>query len=679
MAAWYTSPALLPRPFALAVLVLLAACPASTPVADAGPEPLDSGPPPTCTAPFDCRAQGFDGVCRRGTCEALAPCGDDAECGLGERCRQGRCVFTGCAGDADCPTGACRLEGFSCVECSTNAHCPAERPACRPSQTCAACLADADCQPPGPGHCAPNGACVHCTVDAHCPNGLTCNSQGVCAGAGSGQACPTGVACDEGLVCISAGAQNLCLPSCNLYAPSCPAQDICYQLTFSSSASLVFDERGPVGVCFRPQNGARGYREPCTRTAIGGSDCQPNLKCVPEDGGVSLCRTFCDPRVDAGTCPANERCHPFPGDFTGRPYGLCYPDNGWGQACTGDHQCRSALSCQPLEDPSAFDDLSGACQFAKGERPGLAPCGDARTADGGLLRGDAQCRSGACRTDPLLAPQGRPYFCFAACTSDADCGGQGVCDADFPFPAPPGQGLLRGCRPACSESAECARFDAGVACRARYVVGTSGSFATTCAPAAGALPPGASCGTNAECASAFCRSEDGRGSARRARCASPCSPTGDACPARALEDGGLAPLACLATSVLGGAGDDGVRGTLDDRRHDFTSCTGPRCTTDADCAADERCAPDAVPGPQGVRVELRCLPRAGLKPAGDPCAQDVECESGACLSLTPPAQGRVCFGACDGTTACPGSAQCRDGGVELTYVGRQYRLQGCAP
>ena len=51
------------------------------------------------------------------------PCADDLECGIGEDCIGGECAFTGCVSDADCPTGLCRMETFSCAECgyaSTN-------------------------------------------------------------------------------------------------------------------------------------------------------------------------------------------------------------------------------------------------------------------------------------------------------------------------------------------------------------------------------------------------------------------------------------------------------------------------------------------------------------------------------------------------------------------------------
>lgn len=271
---------------AFAVLALAACSP--TPSMDAGTggsgggDPVDSGPTgPACTKAPDCRNVGFDGVCRGGFCTAGALCTDDVECGLGESCREGACRFTGCANNSDCATGTCRLDVFTCSECGKNSDCPMSRPVCDlTTNTCLGCATDAQCGPPGPSHCdAPTGSCVHCLTDAHCPNGLSCNAAHICTGAKLGAQCPMGTACDSNLICVSLGGVNTCLASCSLSNPSCVTPQICYKLTFTSSTALVFDQGGPLGVCYNPQAGLRGYREACSRQAssVSTSNCQPNL------------------------------------------------------------------------------------------------------------------------------------------------------------------------------------------------------------------------------------------------------------------------------------------------------------------------------------------------------------------------------------------------------------------
>ncbi|MBI5477582.1 MAG: hypothetical protein HY906_01930, partial [Deltaproteobacteria bacterium] len=261
------------RAWWLAAAAALCACP-SPPTPDAGP--VDAGVEPTaCALPESCREAGVDGVCRAGFCQADVPCGEDVECGLGERCQGGRCRFTGCVRDADCPTNKCLAASYSCVECGTGADCPRDKPVCSAGNVCVACSADAQCTVPGPGHCSPAGACVHCLADEHCPNGLTCGAGGVCQGAPLGAACPEGIACAAGLICVLVGQNPQCLTSCDLYSPTaCRTGEICYKLTYSGSTSLVFESAGPIGVCFQPLAGARGLREACTRSATG-TNCQP--------------------------------------------------------------------------------------------------------------------------------------------------------------------------------------------------------------------------------------------------------------------------------------------------------------------------------------------------------------------------------------------------------------------
>ncbi|MBL9039620.1 MAG: hypothetical protein JNG84_13980, partial [Archangium sp.] len=459
------------RRFWFSLVLALAACSEPSLVDDAGLPAADAAVPTPCDSPEDCHVAGLSEVCRRDVCTAVAPCGDDLECGLGERCVAGQCRFTGCVSDDDCGTGTCVADAYSCVECGDDSDCPRDAPVCTAAKTCQRCVDDSQCHAPGPAHCSAEGACVHCTSNDHCPNGLRCGPDATCIGAQAMQPCPPEVTCGPGLACIQLNGDSFCLQACNLYSPaSCPAGNICYRLTYAGGTSLVFEGEGPIGVCYLPQNGLRGVRESCTRSGTN-SNCQPNLWCVPESASVSLCRSFCNPKA-SGVCPAGEACVGFYGDSNGREYGLCMTDNGFGTRCTVDTSCRAGQSCQPYDDPSASSNLSNVCQFNQGAGLGLAPCAAQTFTDGGVLPADRACRSGMCRADPLVrAPVVAPYFCYASCTTDSDCSigtRTGVCEGSFSFTSPFGTtGTVLGCRPTCTSTASCAEYDAGVVCRAR--------------------------------------------------------------------------------------------------------------------------------------------------------------------------------------------------------------------
>jgi hypothetical protein len=670
----------------LTLAVALCACPPPAATGDAGPEDAGVGLPVTpCDSPDDCRAAGVSAACRMAECVVDVPCGDDLECGLGERCVAGQCRFTGCTADADCATGRCLSDTFSCVECGRDQDCPAQRPVCNTaSNTCVACRADADCARPGPSHCSSSGACVHCTSNDHCPNGLVCSSTNVCAGAGESSPCPEGTACAAGLACVNVGSSPVCLRSCPLYAPMCPMGQICYRLTYATSSSLVFEADGPIGVCFGPQAGLRGVREPCLRQN-GGSNCQPNLQCVPETAQLALCRAYCNPGV-SGSCPAGEVCRGFPGDFSGRPFGLCLPDSGFGLPCARDAQCRTGLSCQAYDDPSSQADVSPLCQFDVGAKPGLAPCAATALPDGGVLTADRACQSGRCVADPLFSAAGAPgAYCLATCKASSDCAtdaGAGVCDADFAVTTPFGTtGTVRGCRPSCAAPADCQGFP-GLTCRVRVVSTPSEpSYAATCSPpGVGGLPPGAPCASNSQCQSALCFLDDGRGVRRAGRCAAPCR-AGDAC---SPDGGATMPIDCRPTTLLVTRGYDGRPGTADDTYATPSLCSGAPCTTDGDCG-DGVCALDVDPAatPLGPLTRRCRAPTAGAKRGGEACVVDGECRSGVCGVLAAPSTGagRACYEACaPGGSACTApSMTCRAQALRVDSLNGTTSVDSCAP
>lgn len=93
-----------------------------------------------------------------------------------------------CATDADClPSNRCHtfLNGEQfCVECESNADCPAGRPVCSPSALVCYCPPDTVCTP-------------QCTSDSDCSGGTPKCSVGLsrCVGCLSGADCPSGQTC----------------------------------------------------------------------------------------------------------------------------------------------------------------------------------------------------------------------------------------------------------------------------------------------------------------------------------------------------------------------------------------------------------------------------------------------------------------------------------------------------
>lgn len=673
------------RAHVLAVIALASlGCPAPEPTPDASMMMMevDAGvmePPVPCDSPEDCRDS--QRVCRLGFCADDVPCGDDLECGLGERCVGHQCRFTGCTDAGECATGFCDTATFSCAECAASGDCPRDRPVCDTAlRQCVQCTRDADCEAPGPAHCASSGRCVGCLTDEHCPNGLLCSTGNTCVGASMGAPCPEGISCGAGLVCVTLNGNNVCLQACNLYTPMCSAGDICFQLTYSSSSSHVFEAEGPIGVCFAPQTGLRGPREPCARTMTG-SNCQPNLQCMPESATLSLCRPYCDP-FTSGMCQAGEKCTSFVGDFNGREFGVCMPDTGFGAKCTGDRACRSGLTCQAWDDPSEADEVGTICQFNLGDGGAGAPCAALPLSDGGVVPADRACRSGKCVNDPLVfSPPTNPYFCFGACGTDDDCADAGVCDADFLLTTPSGApGYVRGCRPRCNDERECAGYDAGLTCRVRVFSSTTvPAFTQTCSPSAGALPSGAPCTVNGQCRSQFCQLDDTRGVRRGGVCAAPCLDSSTCGP----SDGGYA-VTCQPTAVLVSRGPDGVAQTADDKVLTSRLCSGVPCVENAGCASDGGvvCVPVADPAMPLSQAVLRCeKPTTGALVAGDACVTDSQCQSGVCGLLQAPSTGtgRACFEACTGTTVCPGTTTCRVGGLRVSLSGASVSLDSCAP
>ncbi|MBL8950863.1 MAG: hypothetical protein JNK82_08810 [Myxococcaceae bacterium] len=688
------------RRASLLTVVALSACSApvipDAGVVDSGLQAVDSGPPPpSCDSAEDCAAAGFPGVCRAGVCRQNVPCSDDLECGIGEACANRTCRFVGCTRDEDCPTGACRMNSFTCVECGADSDCPFNKPRCRQStQTCVECVDDSSCPTPGASYCdTASATCKHCLVDQHCPNSLRCMGN-TCVGVGVNGQCPPGTACGAGLTCVNVNNNGTptptCLTSCNVYQPQCAQGEICYALKYSNGNSFVFDLGGLLGVCFQAGAG-KNYRDSCDYNWLTGGTCKAQFMCIPDSALTSTCRAFCDPG-QTNACPAPEICHPFPGDFNGRQFGICYNDTGWGDRCTNDARCRPNQSCQPWDDPSTNDflatDTGTFCQYSVGTKPGLEPCANTVLPDAGVLTADKSCKSGTCRTDGTTGLP--PYYCWSACESDVDCNigaRTGTCDTRYPFNAPAGVAQLYGCRPGCDSHASCGEYgpDAGLACTLRLSTLTRNSgLKLECgrSPDAGFGGPGASCTLGSQCRSGMCSVDDARAVRRLGYCLEACRTAAECAPE---NDGGLAsgPLDCQPNVYLGSRGPDFVANTPDDVLSVKRVCSGIACNEDEDCSTDggARCVPDVSPFDAGAYV-LRCRPPSqfGTREGGVPCIANTDCRSGACGRLTADG-GQACYRACDTATGlCPAGLSCQPNAYRFTSTGGSpVLLDGCAP
>jgi hypothetical protein len=499
--------------------------------------------------------------------------------------------------------------------------------------------------------------------DGDCPNGLSCNPQGVCTGAKENQTCGPSVACDEGLTCVTiGGTQTKCLQACNLFTPQCSNGEICIKLTFADSPSLVFDQGAPLGVCYPPVEGARGYHEEC-----GTIVCEPNLECVPDSASRSTCKTYCDP--EAPFCTPGEKCHAWPGDYSGHQYGLCYPNDGYHDRCKSDHDCRQGMRCLPGDDPTSTtaDNVGLFCAFASGAGTALAPC-----------KADSDCGSGSCRADPGSGPDFQ--FCFGACSVDADCsvdGRIGLCDTSYVFTTTYNPAAsVEGCRPTCQTPLDCAGYGAqpgSYTCMAQPMVpqGIDGR----CQIPTGTGVIGSPCTRPDDCREGLCLAYDGRGVSRAGMCTHPCRTASD-CSSFACED----------RSIFVWAGADGLPGTGDDVRAHAPLCGGSAsCNSDADCAMPFNvCAVDVDPmNPNGQLLTACRAPATGTRRAGDACTSDADCRSGACADLVPPStgMGRTCLEPCSlGAGSCGQGLTCRTGAARIMRPdGTTQNFTACVP
>lgn len=560
----------------------------------------------TCTSDAEC---GAGKRCANGSC-ILAGCSDDASCGPGKRCDAGTCVVTdctlaGCEGDA-----VCRASDRTCVECTVNAECKdAARPFCEvasgaclgcrgdgdcdgnpagarcgAASTCVACVEDADCGGSTPRCKADAGICGTCATDTDCPRGSVCREDATCdLGPEEGEACTPAGTCAPGFAC----AGEICRAVCDVYAPACPTGTACGLLARNGRA--VMQNGKPLAACMDLGTGV-GPELPCSDNA----PCRPGLFCVPDSATGGTCKPFCPPGGQAETCASGDVCVGVPLGEGGEDVGVCTADDTWLTACSTDADCDAGLGCMPFVEDGL---LVGRCQFSSGTAAVLEGC-DA----------DLDCRSDFCLPLGDTGPEG---YCFGACTTDADCGGAGIC-IEYTFNLPDGgTATMPGCRAGCTLDADCAPFGPATVCgigvRDQQLVGL-------CTGRSGPLDGGDACTDDDACGTGLCfDNATDTTPADAGFCLGNCTADDDCGPNTFCRDAAL---------NVGSATDP-----VFDVGH---ICWGGACERHGDCPAGWTCDLETDPADTENQLRTSCFPAQGDGEAGSACAS-ADCATGICF------------------------------------------------
>jgi Cys-rich repeat protein len=306
-------------------------------------------------------------------------CREDADCALGELCRDAACITPECEVSSDCAAGACNdglceacgsasdceegevCSGGDCVprECIATTEC-SDGLACRDG-VCLPCTYDGECEIADACH---HGECVtrECTLSDGCTDGQLCD-MGVCSPCGPTLACEGLLACIEGACapctedtdCGGEGYQcrsGQCYQSCALgggcgdpgvlgcrgasEARPCGEQ-------FCGGDYRVFTENAFCDACLSASGGCRmGTCDddllcPCATSA----DCPDELAC--NGGRCGACgsdaQCGCDRYCAGGEC--HDRCT----SDADCPRGRCDPSGGRCVPCLTDSDCGSGQRC----------------------------------------------------------------------------------------------------------------------------------------------------------------------------------------------------------------------------------------------------------------------------------------------------------------------------------------------
>lgn len=394
-------------------------------------------------------------------------------------------IGAGCASDAEC-SDICidEFPGGYCSQTCTG-DCP-EGSQCTPvGRGLALCLQDCDpaaedpCERPGYGCSSRSFVCVPgCTEDSDCGGELACDRLGGFGGAGScyDPGSETGAACTSDAQCPAGGF--------------CLAEDLA---GWPGGTCIGFDcDVATNEGCGEGAHCIEGRRDPlCIAACSIDDDCRDGYRCVGDDD-----------------YPERRTCRP---------------------ACTSSDQCAGSLVCNPAvgtcDVPFDTNELGRSCSTRRGACAGGTCLTEFDSGHPGSECVFEGCTPGpdaadGCPGDGVCLGDADPY-CISACTSSDDCRSGYAClpvDA-----ASPERGM--GCRPACTDSDQCAND------------GTDGAPRFECNPGTGrcGFPTeptsvGMACASDDECGEGRCLSETETG-LPGGLCIADCEVGGDECPA----------------------------------------------------------------------------------------------------------------------------------------------------
>lgn len=276
-----------------------------------------------------------------------------------------------------------------------------------------------------PGLTCVGGECVRPSGDgtfcSPCESGSDCDG-GVCLGYPDsfgycGRDCTSNADCGSNGFCVGVrGGSNQCVRADSAGNISC---DVGASTGCSSDSDCDAGER-----C----NRSTGECEMASTTGGGiGDECGDDSECNSGTCFRGTCSQTCN-WVDTGSCPSGFYCN---GDATGTcGDGLCVAGTAGrgalGTACSGDTDCTSlycaddvcASPCTPggaTGCPAGF-----ACQGSEGG------CGACKQAGGA---GDICETGGDCLSEICAVPTGESGFCTENCTTDSDCPTSFTCEA----------------------------------------------------------------------------------------------------------------------------------------------------------------------------------------------------------------------------------------------------------
>jgi hypothetical protein len=478
-------------------------------------------------------------ACDGADCPTIADCRDD------DACTADSVVGNAAMCDATClndPIVLC-IDGDGCCRpncMGTDSDCnPNVGPS--PGETGSACADDAECGAAGAGFCVVEFPSGYCTT-LFCQDDMDCAGDGQCVPIDDRgttaclDACAATADCRQGYECESFGpGLDFCLPP----------QD---QPSIGSACAQDADcGAGQDDFCIADPDFPGGY---CTILF-----CQDDTDC----GGDSLCLTVDEQGTTA-----------------------CF------DGCVSDADCRQGYLCENLGQPGFDVCLPPQAQVVSNT---AQPCFD-----------DSECTTeGAgqafCLTEDAAGWPGG--YCSATCSSDTDCGVDGICQDGA-------------CVLSCASNADCR---AGYTCQNFFASGPQ-----VCAPATGGKP-GATCAADSDCVA-------GIGGAQCALdlpggyCVSGCQ-TDAGCPAGSVCEQGV----CLDS-----------------------------CTVNADCRAGYECY-NAFGSTRPI-----CGPVAnGAGAVGDACATISDCaggQRGTCLNDDQWTGGYCLISGCDAQNPCPAGSHC---------------------